>query len=220
MVCDACMDLPPLGTIEVNGNLECVNCGERIGSGGNAVESAEHTKHDSQVEWDSFFLDICKTISYKSACLSRQIGAILVRDKSIVATGYNGPARGIVHCGKERFEDDLQLANMIHGFERPSIYTKCPRQLMDLKSGQGLEWCLAEHAERNTIANAARLGVSVLNTTLYMNCIIPCKDCINLLINAGISEIVVTSTTPYDHYGEYILKQSHIMIREFEDDRS
>jgi len=148
--------------------------------------------------WDTYFHKICEAISSKSPCLSRQIGAILVRDKSIVSTGYNGPARGYPHCGRNQIQD----------FE-------CPRHAQGFKSGEGLHLCPAAHAEGNCIANAARNGVVTVGTTLYMNCIIPCKDCSILLVNAGIKEIVIDDATPYHEMSIEILKKGNIKIREF-----
>lgn len=148
--------------------------------------------------WDTYFHSICETVSTKSPCLSRQIGAILVRDKSIVSTGFNGPARGYPHCGDQW-----------KGKGDPV----CPRRMLGHKSGKGLHHCPAAHAEGNTIANAARNGVSTVGTTLYMNCIIPCKDCAILLVNAGIKEIVVDDVTPYHEMSLEILKD--IIIRRF-----
>jgi dCMP deaminase len=79
-----------------------------------------------------------------------------------------------------------------------------------------MELCPAQHAEENAISNAARLGVSVLGTTLYMNCIVPCKNCFGTLINAGIVEIVVDEVNVYDKHTQYLIDNSSIKIRRFE----
>ena len=154
--------------------------------------------------WDKYFHTICKAVASKSPCLSRQIGAILVRDKSIVSTGYNGPARGYPHCGSEIPFEDKNCFNRI-----------CPRKLKGYASGEGLHECPAAHAEGNTVANAARNGVSTIDTILYMNCIIPCKDCAIILVNAGIREIVVDDVTPYHEMSIKILREGNINIRGF-----
>ena len=143
--------------------------------------------------WDKYFHNICIAVASKSPCLSRQIGAILVRDKSIVATGYNGPARNYPHCEGE-----------------------CPRKLKGYKSGEGLVECPAAHAEGNCIANAARLGVCTVGTTLYMNSIVPCKDCMILLVNAGITEVVIEKYEWYHEMSADISIYGGIKIREFE----
>jgi len=147
----------------------------------------------STKQWDSYFFKICCSVSTKSPCLSRKIGAILVRDHSVISTGYNGPPRGVPHCENE-----------------------CPRYLLGYASGTHMELCPAQHAEENCISNAARLGVSVLGSTLYMNSILPCKNCFGTLINAGIVEIVVNKLKFYDKYTEFLANNSHIKLREFD----
>lgn len=145
------------------------------------------------MNWDQYFHDICVIVSSKSPCLSRKIGAILVRDNSIIATGYNGPPRGTIHCS-ERISTDLGKGNVV-AFKKCSI---CPRRELGYSSGKGLEHCPAVHAEMNAVIAAARSGASTLDSILYMNCVIPCKQCMGILINAGIKEIVVDSCKDYD----------------------
>ena len=178
----------------------------------------EFKETTNNMNWDQYFHNICEAVASKSPCLSRKIGAILVRDKSIVATGYNGPARGIPHCGEERFLKDIRLADELANnipTIRKTINEMCPRQLMGFVSGEGLHWCIAEHAERNCIANAARLGVQTVKTTLYMNSVLPCKNCLTLLINAGIKEIVTESVRTYDKNSGFIYLFSEIKTRIF-----
>jgi len=93
---------------------------------------------------------------------------------------------------------------------------RCPRRAMNFASGDGLMYCIAAHAEQNCVANAARMGVATLGSTLYMNDQIPCKVCLAVLINAGIKEIVVTRLNCYDPEGEYLANYSGIKIRDFE----
>ncbi len=176
--------------------------------------------------WDEYFHDITKTIATNSKCLSRKIGAVLVKDNTIIATGYNGPPRGIPHCGDERIRaskaDDLMMVNIrkeetrIRETYRPSkMIRTCPRQLAGFPSGAGLHTCIAAHAERNCLISAARFGTATNGASMYMNCIAPCKECIIELINAGIREIVVEDLTHYDEVGEWIYKQSDLIIRKF-----
>jgi len=174
------------------------------------------------MNWDSYFLSICNAVASKSPCLSRQIGAILVRDKSIVSTGYNGPPRGTPHCGHDRFKTDKLLADLLTSHKDypeiwgiRDIYTTCPRMLLGYESGTHLEICPAQHAETNAITNAARLGVSCLGTTLYMNSVIPCKNCFGALINAGIEEIVILDDKVYDKFTKFLIDNSNIKIRKF-----
>lgn len=168
--------------------------------------------------WDNYFHNICVAVSSKSPCLSRKIGAVLVKDHSIVSTGFNGPSRGIPHCGHERYMKDLmlRLSMDVENYQRSRIARECPRQILGYDSGTHMELCPAQHAEENAISNAARLGVSVLGTTLYMNCIVPCKNCFGTLINAGIVEIVVDKTDVYDKHTQYLIDNSSIKIRRFE----
>ena len=142
--------------------------------------------------WDRYFHSICIAVSQKSPCLSRNIGAILVRDHSIVSTGYNGPASGYPHCEGT-----------------------CPRKAKGYKSGEGLVECPAVHAEVNCISNAAKLGVCTNNSILYMNCIIPCKDCMAVLVNAGVKEVVIEEAKPYHEMSLHIAECGGIEIREF-----
>lgn len=166
--------------------------------------------------WDEYWLNMCNTVAKNSKCLSRKIGAVIVRDKSILSTGYNGPPRGVMQCHK-RWDYDLHDQTVVEDID----YTKCPRYVLGYKSGQGLDICIAGHAERNAIINAAREGIRVkgfLNdpTTLYMDCGIPCTPCLVEIINAGISEIVCTSWTIYDTTTEFLLEHSDIKARLFD----
>lgn len=156
--------------------------------------------------WDEYFLSICNAVGENSKCLSRKIGAILVRDKKIFSTGYNGPPPGMKHCD-ERFHFDEKTGV---GY-KPSI--TCPRILAGYKSGQGLHMCVASHAERNTILNAASLGIPVKGSTMYMNCDIPCKDCLIEIIRAEIDTIVCTNFDYYDELSKKILQDPGVKLK-------
>ena len=149
--------------------------------------------------WDTYYYSICKSVASKSSCLSRQIGSILVKDKIIVATGFNGPPRGYPHCNASTPDEDKI----------------CPRKMLGYKSGEGLLHCPATHAEANCIASAARIGAPVTDCTLYLNCIIPCKDCMSLIINAGIVEVVCEKAEPYHYMSLDMAKHANLKIREF-----
>ena len=172
--------------------------------------------------WDKYFLDICKTLSTNSKCLSRQIGAVIVKDKSIVSTGYNGPPRNVDHCSTRYLNDDklIEKLKLEVGYGTDLIYEQvkdqCPRRVLKFDSGKGLECCIAGHAERNCIVNAARLGGSVNGGTLYCNCPIPCSPCLIEIINAGIVEVVVTSLDCYDEMGKWLVNQSKLKVRKFD----
>lgn len=151
---------------------------------------------ERQKRWDTYYHRICRAVASKSPCLSRQIGAILVKENVVVATGYNGPPRGYPHC-------------------KPVDHGLCPRKAKGYASGEGLLECPAVHAEVNCIISAARIGTSVSGSTLYMNCIIPCKDCMSLLINAGVREVVVEDIIAYHEMSLPMAESANIKIRRF-----
>jgi dCMP deaminase len=143
-----------------------------------------------------------------------------VKDHSIVSTGYNGPPRGVPHCGFDRWmKDDVlvdSVRNTNYNIDKETRFKNdCPRRILSYESGTHMELCPAQHAEENAISNAARLGVSVLGSTLYMNCITPCKNCFGTLINAGILEIVVDDIKMYDRHTQFLVDNSTIKIRQF-----
>ncbi len=170
------------------------------------------------MNWDKYYLDLCKTIGSNSKCFSRKIGSIIVLDKSIISTGYNGPPRGVNTCDKRWLidphlikkgrESDIYSSNQI-------LAEKCPRYILGYKSGQGLDICVAGHAERNALINAARHGIAVKGATLYLDTVVCCKDCIIEIINAGIEEVVCTDLTYYDGQTEYLVKESGIKVRKY-----
>lgn len=178
------------------------------------------------VEWDPWFHELCTVVAKKSQCLSRKIGAILVRENGIVSTGYNGPPRGVIPCD-ERWAVDKEMrdaARFKHGdtttkafesFYDTYLKGKCPRYVeeMGFKSGQGLEWCVAGHAERNALINAARFGIETKGTKMYMDCGIPCTPCLVEIINAGVVEIIVTKFEVYDQSSTYLLNESDLKVR-------
>ncbi len=152
-------------------------------------------------KWDAYFMRIAQAVGEGSKCLSRSIGAVLVRDKGVISTGYNGPPRGVPHCW----------------MRNPKYERVCPRQLQGFKSGEGLHLCIAGHAERNAILQAARAGIATKGATLVCHCGIPCKDCAIEIINAGIVEVVFVMKegvpSYYDELSEWIFKNSDIILR-------
>lgn len=210
MACGNCDPRP--GKLISIGNPDDPHCNESIFR--KSDWSEEITKR-----WDKYFLTICNAVASKSPCLSRKIGAILVRDNSIVSTGYNGPPRGVPHCGHDRYMKDETIdamAPVVSTTLNPiRFHSECPRKVMGFASGTHMELCPAQHAEQNAISNAARMGVSVFKTTLYINYVIPCKSCFGALINAGIIEIVVENKKLYDENSKFIIENSNIKIREF-----
>jgi dCMP deaminase len=132
--------------------------------------------------WDEYFMNIAKAVSLKSHCLSRQIGAITVRNKYIVSTGYNGPPVGYPHCSESS--------------------PVCPRKIRDCKSGEGLEICPSCHAEINVLIEASRLGLRLEGCSLYLYGVAsPCRECSKSIVNAGIIEIIVSEAGQYPDIG-------------------
>lgn len=123
--------------------------------------------------WDDYFMDITHFVATRSTCLRRHVGAILVRDKRILATGYNGAPAGIEHC----------------------LEVGCLREQLGIPSGERHELCRALHAEQNAIIQAALHGVSIRGATLYCTNL-PCVICSKMLINAGILKIVYQEGYP------------------------
>lgn len=219
MTCSNCdiRKAKPGQFMSVDGYGCCTECGEYVAPSYAKIDRDRFKQQATQKRWDSYFHSICVAVASKSPCLSRKIGAILVKENSVVCTGYNGPPRGIPHCGHERLMTDKALEEELSKvFFRPeTIATTCPRKLLGYESGTGMEWCPAQHAEENAVSNAARLGVSVLGATLYMNSVIPCQKCYGTLINAGIVEIVVDDDVVYDKHTEFQINNSNIKIRRF-----
>jgi len=113
--------------------------------------------------WDDYFMRLCHVVATRSTCLRRTVGAILVINNRIIATGYNGPPTKISHCD-----------------ERGDCY----RTINNIPSGQRMDLCRASHAEQNAICQAARHGIATENSTLYCTTR-PCLGCVKSLINAG-----------------------------------
>lgn len=134
---------------------------------------------------DNFYMKLCEDFATRSKCLSRQIGAIAVRNNRVLSTGYNSPPMKYPHCG--RVDDNGKKW--------------CPRKFDGFTSGQGLEFCPAEHAERNVVNNAALTGTSLDGATIYMNCPIPCRECAKAIVNSGIKEVVVRDLEKYPEPG-------------------
>jgi dCMP deaminase len=117
--------------------------------------------------WDQYFMDITRLVATRSSCLRRQVGALLVKDRNILATGYNGVPSGITHCEA----------------------TGCLRERLKVPSGERHELCRGLHAEQNAIIQAAKHGTNIDGATLYCTTM-PCIICTKMIINAGISRVI------------------------------
>jgi dCMP deaminase len=124
--------------------------------------------------WDEYFMRIARLTAERSTCLRRKIGAVIVQNKQIVATGYNGAPKGLAHCDEQG---------------------GCLREQLGIPSGERHELCRALHAEQNAIIQAATSGLSIEGATIYITNQ-PCVICAKMIINAGIRKIIVENGYP------------------------
>ncbi len=159
------------------------------------MPKTKKTKH-KRPSWDEYFIEVARLVSKRSTCLRRSVGAVLVKDKRILATGYNGAPRGLKHC----------------------LDTGCLREKLKIPSGERHELCRALHAEQNALIQASLYGVSVKDSTLYSTNQ-PCVICAKMLINAGIKEIVISDGYP-DKMAMDFLKEAKIKVRKVKNEVS
>lgn len=141
---------------------------------------------------DEYFMKMAYLISERSTCLRRHVGALIVKDKRILTTGYNGAPRGMRHCSE----------------------VGCVRAKNNIPPGERHELCRGLHAEQNAIIQAAVFGVSIKDGIMYTTHT-PCVVCAKIIINAGIQEIVYADSY-IDKLSKEMLKESKIKIRKFE----
>lgn len=149
--------------------------------------SAKITRPD----WTEYFMDITRLVARRSTCIRRQVGAIVVKDKRVLATGYNGVPTGLAHC-----ED-----------------VGCIREQNNIPSGQRHELCRGLHAEQNTIIQAAYHGISINGAILFCTTL-PCSICLKMLINAGIKEIIYEQGYP-DDLTESLLQETDLTLTKY-----
>lgn len=123
--------------------------------------------------WDQYFMEIAEVAQKRSTCLRRQVGAVIVKENRIMATGYNGAPKGVKHCA--------QLG--------------CMREKLQIPSGQRHELCRALHAEQNAIIQVANLGASIENAMLYCTHH-PCVICAKMIINCNIRRVIIKEGYP------------------------
>ncbi|HFD04792.1 MAG TPA: cytidine deaminase [Firmicutes bacterium] len=144
--------------------------------------------------WDEYFMQITELVKERSTCLRRKVGAVIVKNKRILTTGYNGPPEGFKHC------DELG---------------GCIRDRLHIPSGQRQELSRAVHAEQNAIVQAAKMGISIDGGTIYVTNH-PCVICTKMLINAGIKRIIYKEGYP-DELSKEMLKEGNIEVIQFSD---
>lgn len=140
-------------------------------------------------------MDIARLVARRSTCIRRRVGAVIVKEKRILATGYNGAPTGLVHCEE----------------------IGCLREQTAVPSGQRHELCRGLHAEQNAIIQAAYHGISIAGATLFCTTL-PCSICFKMLINAGIREVVYAEGYP-DELSQRLLQETEIAITQFSTER-
>ena len=128
---------------------------------------------EKRPSWDSYFMQLAFVVAGRSTCLRRQVGAVLVKERQILSTGYNGSPSGLLHCDE----------------------VGCLRQSLCVPSGERLEICRAVHAEQNALVQAAKHGVAIAGADLYTT-LQPCVQCTKMIINAGIRRVFYTHSYP------------------------
>lgn len=144
---------------------------------------------DTRPSWDEYFMQITRQVATRSTCLRRQVGAVIVHNKRIIATGYNGGPAGLAHC--------LDIG--------------CLREQLGIPSGQQHELCRGIHAEQNAIIQAARYGLPIDGSVLYCTTQ-PCTQCTKMIINSGIVELVFAEGYP-DRLASQLLEESGMVVR-------
>ena len=146
--------------------------------------------HLDRPSWDEYFMKIAQVASLRSNCVKRKVAAVIVRDKRVVSTGYNGTPRGTRNC----YEGG------------------CPRCNSLADSGTRLDECLCSHGEENAITQAAYHGVSVKDSTLYTT-FAPCLMCTKMIINAGIQEVVYNQDYPLNDTSFSLFREAGVVCR-------
>jgi dCMP deaminase len=145
----------------------------------------QNEEKSKRIPWDEYWMNIVNDVATRSTCSRRQIGALVVKNDVIVSTGYNGAPKGFPHC----------------------LDVGCRRDKLNIASGERHEECVGVHAEQNALLQAGR---DADNATLYVNAF-PCKICAKLIINAGITRVVISGEYS-DTEGLEYLKQADITL--------
>jgi len=141
-------------------------------------------------DWDEYFMGIAKVVASRSNCIKRKVAAVVVKDKRIISTGYNGTPRGVKNC----------------------MEGGCPRCNSFTVQGTQLDECLCSHAEENAITHAAYHGVSIKDSTIYST-FSPCLMCTKMIINSGIKEVVYSHDYSLGEVSLRLLSEAHVQVR-------
>ena len=144
--------------------------------------------------WDSYFMEIARIVSKRSTCIRRNVGSLIVKDKRILSTGYNGAPIHLRHC----------------------MDTGCMRERLNIASGERHELCRGLHAEQNAIIQAAYHGVSINGADVYSTHL-PCSICMKMIINAGIAKVFYVDGYP-DELSHELIIESGILVQKVDND--
>jgi len=144
--------------------------------------------------WDEYFMSIANEVSRRSNCLTRKVAAIVVRDRRIISTGYNGTPRNTKNC----FEGGCR---------------RCLERTL-ATAGTKLEECTCSHGEENAIVQAAYHGISLKDSTLYST-YSPCLTCSKMIINAGIKEVIYSAKYPLSDTAHSLLLEAGVILRQY-----
>ena len=144
----------------------------------------------SRPGWNSYFMEIAHIVSKRSTCLRRNVGAVIVKEKRMLSTGYNGPPMGLAHC------EDIG----------------CVREQQNVLPGERHELCRGLHAEQNAIIQAAYHGVPIKGADIYSTHL-PCSICVKMIINAGLQRIFYLEGYP-DELASRLIEESGIIIEQ------
>jgi dCMP deaminase len=152
-------------------------------------------KEVQRPSWDEYFMDIAKVVASRSNCMKRKVAAIIVRDKRVVSTGYNGTPRGTRNCNEGG----------------------CPRCNNLAASGTALDECLCSHGEENAIVQASYHGVSLKDGVIYTT-FAPCLQCAKMIINSEIREVIYNMDYPLNDAAFRLFQQAGVFIRKLKVD--
>jgi len=156
-----------------------------------ALASVSEEFKISRPGWDDYFMSIAKVVASRSNCVKRKVAAVIVKDKRIISTGYNGTPRGIRNCSEGG----------------------CPRCNKFGESGKNLEECYCSHGEENAIVQASYHGISIKDSTIYTT-FSPCLLCTKMILNSGIKEVVYNVDYPMGEIPLKLLKEAGIKVRQ------
>lgn len=148
-------------------------------------------KTDERPGWDEYFMELAYVIAKRSTCLRRKVGAIIVNEKKILSTGYNGAPHNIRHCSE----------------------TGCLREKLNIPSGERHEICRGVHAEQNAILQAALSGTSIRGAEIYTTTF-PCSICAKMIINSGLKKVYFDGDYS-DALAKEMLSEAKVEIKKF-----